>query len=105
MLDECPNYFVDIAARINELGRQPFSAKRFFEKYSDRILFGIDVGPEIKSYQTYYRFLETDDEYFNYSNSEIPSQGRWYIYGLHLSVEILKKVYFENAEKIMKAGK
>jgi predicted TIM-barrel fold metal-dependent hydrolase len=105
MLDECPNYYVDIAARISELGRQPYTSKRFFEKYRDRILFGIDVGPDIKSYQTYFRFLQTDDEYFNYSGSEIPSQGRWYIYGLKLPDEILKKVYFENAEKIMKARK
>jgi len=105
MLNECPNYFVDIAARISELGRQPYTAKHFFEKHRNRILFGIDVGPEIQSYQTYFRFLETDDEYFNYSSSQIPSQGRWFIYGLHLPEEILKKVYFENAEKIMKAGK
>ena len=104
MLDECPNYFVDIAARISELGRQPASSKRFFEKYADRILFGIDLGPEKEAYQTCYRFLETDDEYFNYSLDEIPSQGRWYIYGLNLPDAILKKVYFENAEKIMKAG-
>jgi predicted TIM-barrel fold metal-dependent hydrolase len=105
MLDECSNYSVDIAARISELGRQPYSSKRFFEKYGDRILFGTDVGPEVKSYRTYYRFLETDDEYFNYSGDEIPSQGRWYIYGLHLSDEILKKVYSENAEKILRARK
>jgi len=104
MLDECPNYYVDIAARISELGRQPISAKSFFEKYKDRILFGIDVGPLIQSYQTYFRFLETDDEYFNYSRFEIPSQGRWYIYGVHLPDEILKKVYFQNAERILKAG-
>ena len=103
MLEECPNYYVDIAARISELGRQPYTAKRFFEKFSERILFGIDVGPELKSYQIYYRFLETDDEYFNYSSSETPSQGRWYIYGLHLPEIILRKVYFENAEKIMRA--
>jgi predicted TIM-barrel fold metal-dependent hydrolase len=105
MLDECPSFSVDIAARCSELGRQPYTSKRFFEKYGDRIVFGIDVGPEIKNYRIYYRFLETDDEYFNYSDSEIPSQGRWYINGLHLSDQILKKVYFENAEKIMKAGK
>ena len=94
MLDECPNYFVDIAARISELGRQPASSKRFFEKYADRILFGIDLGPEKEAYRTCYRFLETEDEYFNYSLDEVPSQGRWYIYGLNLSDAILKKILF-----------
>jgi predicted TIM-barrel fold metal-dependent hydrolase len=101
MLDECPNYVVDFSARISELGRQPYSARRFFINYADRILFGLDAGPEPAAYQLYYRFLETDDEYFNYGLSDIPGQGRWQIYGLHLPDDVLEKVYFRNAERIL----
>jgi predicted TIM-barrel fold metal-dependent hydrolase len=89
-----------MSGRISELGRQPYTARRFFLKYADRILFGTDQGPDLATYRLYYRFLETDDEYFNYGTSEIPNQGRWYIYGLHLPDETLKKIYFENAHRL-----
>ncbi len=92
---------VDISARISELGRQPYTSRRFFIDYADRILFGIDAGPELDAYRLYYRFLETDDEYFNYDLSDIPGQGRWYIYGLHLPDDVLRKVYFDNARRIL----
>lgn len=101
MLDDCPNYVVDISARISELGRQPYTSHRFFTEYADRILFGIDAGAELDAYRLYYRFLETDDEYFNYGLSDIPGQGRWYIYGLNLPDEVLRKVYFDNARRIL----
>jgi predicted TIM-barrel fold metal-dependent hydrolase len=101
LLDACPNFYVDISARISELGRQPYTARRFFLDYADRILFGTDSGPSLDAYRRYYRFLETDDEYFNYGGSEIPSQGRWMIYGLHLPDEVLKRVYHDNAARIM----
>jgi hypothetical protein len=64
-------------------------------------LFGTDAGPNLDFYRIYYRFLETDDEYFNYNPGEIPGQGRWMIYGLHLPDEVLEKVYFRNAERIL----
>jgi predicted TIM-barrel fold metal-dependent hydrolase len=101
LLDRCPNFYIDIGARIGELGRQPYTARRFFLQYADRILFGTDAGPNLDSYRIYYRFLETDDEYFNYNPGEIPGQGRWMIYGLHLPDEVLEKVYFRNAERIL----
>jgi len=101
LLERCPNFNVDIAARISELGRQPYSTRRFFLKYADRILFGLDLGPEVASYRTYYRFLESDDEYFNYNPGDLPLQGRWQIYGLFLPDDILEKVYFKNAERIL----
>jgi len=101
MLDSYPNYFVDISARISELGRQPYAARQFFLKYSDRILFGTDAGPSLQTYHTYFRFLETDDEYFAYDNEAIPGQGRWVIYGLYLPDEVLDKVYRRNAERIL----
>lgn len=100
LLDRCPNFHVDISARIGELGRQPYTARRFFLKYADRIFFGSDMGPSLEEYRIIYRFLETDDEYFNYSNSPVPMQGRWYIHGLHLPDEVLEKVYFRNAERV-----
>lgn len=105
LLDECPNFYIDISARIGELGRQPYSARRFFIKYADRILFGTDAGPNLDSYHTYYRFLETDDEYFNYGPGEVPTQGRWQIYGLFLPDDVLEKIYYLNARRVLNLNK
>lgn len=101
LLERCPNFNVDIAARIGELGRQPYTARRFFLQYADRILFGLDLGPDVPSYRISYRFLETDDEYFNYNPGDIPLQGRYFIYGIHLPDEVLEKVYRKNAERLI----
>jgi predicted TIM-barrel fold metal-dependent hydrolase len=111
-LDRYPNMFVDLAARIGELGRQPRTASKFFDKYQDRILFGTDATPhgdEVpqqvfndKLYEIYFRFLETEDEYFDYAPAKIPPQGRWRIYGIGLSETILKKVYYENSTRILR---
>ena len=105
LLDECPNFYIDISARIGELGRQPYTARRFFIKYADRILFGTDAGPNLDSYHTYYRFLETDDEYFNYGPGEIPGQGRWQIYGLFLPDDVLEQIYHLNARRVLNLNK
>ena len=101
LLDECPNFYVDISARIAELGRQPYTARRFFIQYADRILFGTDSTPSVDMYRLHYRFLETDDEYFNYDTRPVPGQGRWQIYGLYLPDDVLEKVYYRNAERII----
>ena len=101
LLDRCPNFYVDISARIGELGRQPYSARRFFLQYASRILFGLDTGTEVEDYRIAYRFLETDDEYFNYNQGELPGQGRWYAYGIQLPEAVLEKVYHQNAQKII----
>ena len=111
MLDKFPNVNVEIGARIGELGRQPRTARRFFDKYQDRILFGTDAIPHgIETpqqvfgsdlYHIYYRFLETEDEYFDYAPARIPPQGRWRIYGLGLPEGILRKVYHQNAERVL----
>ncbi len=101
VMDECPNFFIDISARIAELGRQPYTCRRFFIEHADRILFGTDVSavrPEES--RIYYRFLETDDEYFPYSTAPIPPVGRWSIYGLFLPDAVLEQVYHLNAERI-----
>jgi len=107
LLERCPNFYIDISARIAELGRQPYSAKRFFDQYSDRILFGIDVGPDLATYRTYYRFLESADEHFSYNPDPdgIPNSGRWMIYGLGLSDNVLKRVYQSNAMRVLNLNK
>ena len=97
-LDSYPNMYIDIDARISELGRQPYSARRFFLKYQDRILFGTDTTPNRDAYRMYYRFLETDDEYFDPAGGH-HRQGFWMIYGVFLPKEVLEKLYFKNAEK------
>ena len=100
-LDEYPNLVVEIASRINELGRQPYSSRDFFIKYQDRILFGTDGPWEDARLKLYWRFLETRDEYFPYSDKQPPPQGFWRIYGIYLPDEVLEKVYFGNAIRIM----
>ena len=95
-LDSIPNMYTEFGAVIAELGRQPRMARWFFEKYQDRILFGKDSWiPE--EYATYFRVLETEDEYFPYHKKY---HAFWQMYGLGLSDEILKKVYYKNALKI-----
>ncbi len=111
-LDRLPNMSVDIAARVGELGRQPVSSRKFFDKYQDRILFATDATPHgdeypqqvfnDQLYEIYYRFLETNDEYFDYAPAKIPPQGRWRIYGIDLPDSILRKVYFENAARLLR---
>jgi predicted TIM-barrel fold metal-dependent hydrolase len=112
-LDRYGNLHVEIGARIGELGRQPRTARKFFERYQDRILFGTDATPNAgkefpqqdlrpEMFRCYFRFLETEDEYFDYAPSVIPPQGRWRIYGVGLPEGILKKVYRENAMRLFR---
>jgi len=110
-LDRYPNMHVEFGARIGELGRQPRTARKFFDKHQDRILFGTDAVPHgvdtpqqifcDQLYEIYYRFLETDDEYFDYAPAPVPPQGRWRIYGIELPEAILRKVYWENAARLL----
>ena len=103
MLDRLPNYYVDIGARVAELGRQPNTARRFFLRYADRILFGTDNAPDPRSYRIYYRFLETNDDYFPYWHPEDkPWQGRWYIHGLGLPDPVLERIYKTNSQRLFK---
>jgi predicted TIM-barrel fold metal-dependent hydrolase len=99
-LDKYPNMYVDFDARISELGRQPYTARRFFLKYQDRIMFGTDTTPRRDAFRVYYRFLETDDEYFDSAPSH-HRQGFWMIYGLYLPDDVLEKIYYQNAEKVL----
>jgi predicted TIM-barrel fold metal-dependent hydrolase len=99
LLDRHPNVQVDFAARMWELARQPFSARRFFVKYQDRILFGTDNGPERPMYVAHARQLETEDEWF------WPADAEWWRgYGMNLPPDVLRKVYAGNVEKLLAAG-
>ena len=97
LLDDMPNVVVEFGAVIAELGRQPRMAKQFFTKYQDRILFGKDSWvPE--EYATYFRVLETEDEYFPYHKKY---HAFWAMYGMGLPDDILKKIYYKNALRII----
>lgn len=96
-LDKNPNVYVEIGAVIAELGRQPRMANRFFEKYQDRVMFGKDsYNPG--EYATYFRVLESDDEYFPYYKRY---HAFWRMYGLNLPTTILEKLYYKNALKVI----
>ena len=99
-LEVYPNFYVDVDARISDLGRQPRTARKFLIKYQDRVMFGTDTPCNAESYRTYYRFLETDDEYFDPSGGH-HLQGRWMIYGVYLPDEVLEKIYNKNALRIL----
>lgn len=110
-LTKYPNFFVEIGARLGELGRQPRRSRRFFEEHQDKVMFGTDASPngtsvpqqdlEPEMFRLYFRFLETLDEYFDYAPSPTPPQGRWKIYGIGLPEEILRKVYHDNAARVL----
>jgi predicted TIM-barrel fold metal-dependent hydrolase len=120
MLDEHPNLYIDTAARVPEIGRHdPEKMRRFYEKYQDRVLFGTDTGiggsqeemmygsngadpPTAKDeelfYTATYRYFETRDRQFTHPT---PIQGRWKIDGVGLSEPILRKIYYENAARLL----
>jgi len=110
-LDRFPNTSVELGARIGELGRQPRMSRKFFDRYQDRVLFGTDAVPNGTDtpqqifgdalYEIYYRFLETEDEYFDYAPAPVPPQGRWRIYGIGLPENILRKIYSANAARLL----
>ena len=97
LMEEIPNMYVGIGAIIAELGRQPRAARKFFIQYQDRILFGKDSWVP-SEFPTYFRVLETADEYFPYHKKY---HAFWTMYGIDLPEEVLRKVYYENALKLL----
>jgi len=97
LFDTYPNVNVDIAAVLAELGRQPYSAHDFLIKYQDRVLMGKDIY-DVNEYKWYFRALETRDEYFEYYRRR---HAFWRIYGFQVPEEVLKKVYYKNALKLV----
>lgn len=100
-LDKYPNLYAETAARIAEMGRQPFTARKFLMKYADRVLFGTDGPRSAERLYPHWRFFETNDEYFRYSEAPFPPQGFWNIYGVGLPDDVLRKIYHENAARIV----
>lgn len=118
LLQRFPNVYVDIAARVPEIGRHPVpKLQAFFKRFQDRILFGTDMAlspgymqlgsvsanpptfdDAVKFYRTHFRFLETADKQFDHPT---PIQGHWKINGIHLPHKILRKIYYDNAEKLI----
>ncbi|HQU92167.1 MAG TPA: amidohydrolase family protein [Pyrinomonadaceae bacterium] len=96
-LDRFPNVVTEIGAVIAELGRQPRFAREWFIKYQDRVLFGKDIW-QPSEYHVYFRVLETSDEYFDYYRKR---HAFWKMYGLNLPDEVLKKLYYKNALRIV----
>jgi predicted TIM-barrel fold metal-dependent hydrolase len=113
LLERFPNYYVDMSARVAALGRQPYTARAFFIRYQDRILFGSDGGfgldpdkdwtPE-RFYRSHFEFLETYNEYIDYPLSGVMLQGRWRVHGIGLPMEVLEKIYRRNAERLLPSG-
>lgn len=97
LMDEFPNMYTEIGAVLAELGRQPKAARAFFIQYQDRILFGKDTY-KMEEYYTYFRVLETEDEYFDYYRKR---HANWKMYGMNLPDSVLRKVYFENALNVI----
>lgn len=101
LLDRHPNVWVDTAQRIDELGRQPKAARAFFIKYQDRILYGTDGLPDYEKVRIYWRFFETDDEYFDYYPPHKSRKGLWKISGIALPDDVLRKLYYLNALRLI----
>lgn len=97
LLDRLPNVHTEIGAVVEELGRQPRFARRWFERYQDRVMFGKDTWRPAE-YHTYFRILETADEYFDHDRKH---HGLWKVYGLDLPDEVLKKLYYKNALRLI----
>ena len=97
LLDSLPNMYTEIGAVLAELGRQPRFARQFLIKYQDRVLFGKD-SYQPTEYHTYFRVLETADEYFDYYRRR---HAFWKMYGLDLPDDVLKKIYYKNALRIV----
>ena len=109
LLDAYPNAHVEISARLQELGRQPYTTRRFLLRYQDRVLFGSDGVPgrdPDQFWRPHWRFFETDDEYFDHPAQMLsplgaPLQGRWKIHGVFLPDGVLTKLYSENALRLV----
>lgn len=103
LIERAPNYHVDLAGRIAELGRQPRRAAGFIAAHPDRVLFGTDAYPiTADAYRLHFRFLESTDEGFDYApGAEIPPQGRWTVSALALPEDALAAVYRDNAARLL----
>jgi uncharacterized protein len=102
MFDGCPNLYADISARFAETATIPRAAAKFYQKYQDRLVYGTDMGRGKEMYQTTFRILETEDEHF-YDWDQFTYH--WPLYGIGLSDDVLKKVYRENAQAVLRRAR
>ncbi|MEL7370442.1 MAG: amidohydrolase family protein [Myxococcota bacterium] len=117
-LEKFDNLYVDIAARIPELGRHaPERLRQVFINHRRRILFGTDLGlgprgflmlgsfgdtPSQRAdvgpfFAAHWRWLETDVR--NMPNPT-PIQGEWTLDGLQLPKDVLEDIYSGNAVRL-----
>ena len=103
LLAAAPNFTIDIAGRLAELGRQPRRFRELIDRFPDRVLFGTDIYPITgEQYELHFRFLESDDEAFEYApGSPIPPQGRWTVSALHLPDQHLEAIYRGTALRVL----
>jgi Amidohydrolase len=102
LLDRYPNLHIDIAAVVQTLGRQPRAAHQLIARHPDQVVFGSDIFPiRASMHRICFRFLETNDEAFDYSDEPVPPSGRWQISGLDLPPVLLEKVYRSNGERLL----
>ena len=94
VLDRFPNLYVDVSARQYEMGRQPHTAAKFLAKYKDRILYGTDLTPSKEMYLSWWRIMETPDEY-------LPGDAGWRLYGMELPAPVLEALYRGTARRIL----
>jgi predicted TIM-barrel fold metal-dependent hydrolase len=99
LFDKYKNLYADISARYAETSPVPRATGTFYKKYQDRLLYGTDMGMDGTMYETTFRILETEDEHF-YEHDLFGYH--WPLNGLGLDDDTLKKVYSENARKILK---
>jgi len=102
LLDDNPNVYIDFSARCDELGRQPYTAREFVIRYQDRIYFGTDMPASADMYRFYFRFLETFDEFITPPDYDGTfDRYRWCVHGLGLPDDVLEKIYYKNALRLI----
>ena len=117
-LTEHANMHADLAARIPELGRHdPAVVRSLFTRHQDRILFATDFQvydrlilgssgdgerPTDDDAATFFakewRWLETNDRDWPHMT---PIQGDWTIRSIGLPTGVLRKIYFDNARRLL----
>ena len=97
LFDELPNVYTELGAVLAELGRQPRFSRTWMIRYQDRVMMGKDTYKK-EEYYTYFRVLETNDEYFDYYRKR---HAHWKMYGLALPDSVLQKVYYKNALRVI----
>ena len=98
LLKKFPNLYADISARYAETATIPRYVRKFYEEHQDRLLYGTDMGMSPSMYTTTFRILETEDEHFYQKDL---FSYHWALNGFGLSNNVLKKIYYENAKRIL----